>query len=134
MDCEITNENVELFDDCYLNVAETVNVIGGKWKVLILWHITIKPRRFNELKRLIPDISQKMLTKQLKDLEKDSLISRTVYPESPPRVESHLLNTVLLLNLFLMYSTIGVKIIELINLNKIIEIAYNKERLDILYK
>ena len=42
MDCEITNENVELFDDCYLNVAETVNVIGG-----------------NELKRLIPDISQK---------------------------------------------------------------------------
>lgn len=87
MNCEITNENVELYDNCYLNVAETVNVIGGKWKVLILWHITIKPRRFNELRRLIPDISQKVLTQQLKELEKDSLISRTVYPESPPRVE-----------------------------------------------
>lgn len=87
MNCEETNEKDELNNDCYLNVAETVNVIGGKWKVLILWHITIKPRRLNELKRLIPDISQKMLTTQLKDLEKDSLISRTVYPESPPRVE-----------------------------------------------
>lgn len=87
MNCEETNEKDELYNDCYLNVAETVNVIGGKWKVLILWHITIKPRRFNELRRLIPDISQKMLTTQLKDLERDLLISRTVYPESPPRVE-----------------------------------------------
>lgn len=73
--------------DCYLNVNEAIGVIGGKWKVLILWHITEKTRRFNELRKLIPDISQKILTNQLRELEKDNLICRTVYPEVPPRVE-----------------------------------------------
>ncbi|WP_084748672.1 winged helix-turn-helix transcriptional regulator [Clostridium mediterraneense] len=77
----------EIETDCYLNVNEAIGVIGGKWKVLILWHITERTRRFNELRKLIPDISQKMLTNQLRELEKDNLICRTVYPEVPPRVE-----------------------------------------------
>lgn len=87
MDINEVSLEQELEDDCYLNVQETVNAIGGKWKVLILWHITIKTRRFNELRRLIPNISQKILTSQLKDLENDGLIKRTVYPDVPPRVE-----------------------------------------------
>lgn len=91
----MTNEKINKYQeeidldhiDCYVNVSETVNVLCGKWKLLILFHITIKPRRFNELRRLIPEISQKMLTNQLKELKNDSLILRTVYPASPPMVE-----------------------------------------------
>ncbi|MCM3340356.1 helix-turn-helix transcriptional regulator [Paenibacillus sp. MER TA 81-3] len=66
----------------------TLAVIGGKWKLIILWHLGLEgTKRFSELKNLIPHITQKMLTNQLRELEEDQLISRKVYPEVPPKVE-----------------------------------------------
>lgn len=73
--------------DCYIHVNETIQAIGGRWKMLILWHLQEGERRYNELRRLIPGVSQKMLTQQLKELEQDGLVERTVFPEMPPRVE-----------------------------------------------
>lgn len=66
----------------------TLAVIGGKWKLIILWHLGLEgTKRFGELKKLIPNITQKMLTNQLRELEEDQLVIRRVYPEVPPRVE-----------------------------------------------
>lgn len=62
-------------------------IISGKWKILILWHLSSKSLRFSELKRKLPDITQRMLTNQLRALEDDGLISRKVYPVVPPKVE-----------------------------------------------
>jgi DNA-binding HxlR family transcriptional regulator len=70
---------------CAMDV--TMDYIGGKWKTVVLWYLKKEKRRFNELKRLIPAITEKMLSIQLKKLEKDGIISRKVYPEIPPRVE-----------------------------------------------
>lgn len=65
----------------------TLDVIGGKWKVFILYHLLENKKRYNELRRLIPGISQRMLTLQLNQIEKDGIIHREIYPEIPPRVE-----------------------------------------------
>ncbi|MBW4082092.1 helix-turn-helix domain-containing protein [Paenibacillus sp. S150] len=66
----------------------TLAVIGGKWKLIILWHLGLEgTKRFSELKKLIPHITQKMLTNQLRELEEDQLVFRQVYAEVPPRVE-----------------------------------------------
>ena len=68
-------------------VATTVQLIGNKWKLLILRNLIARPWRFNEMLRSIPGISQKVLTDNLRAMEKDEIITRTVYPEVPPRVE-----------------------------------------------
>ena len=68
-------------------VVATLNIIGGKYKALILWHLVDGTLRFGELKKLIPQITQKMLTQQLRELQADNIISRTVYPVVPPKVE-----------------------------------------------
>ena len=64
-----------------------MQLIGNKWKLLILRNLLVRPWRFNEMLRSIPGISQKVLTDNLRALERDDLITRTVYPEVPPRVE-----------------------------------------------
>jgi DNA-binding HxlR family transcriptional regulator len=68
-------------------VQTTLKVLGGKWKILILWHLKDEVRRFSELKRLMPEITEKMLIQQLRELEKDAIINRHVHSEMPPRVE-----------------------------------------------
>lgn len=73
---------------CALDV--TMHFIGGKWKTVVLWYLRKDRKRFSELKRLIPNITEKMLSLQLKDLEKDGIVGRKVYPEVPPRVEYYL--------------------------------------------
>ncbi|MCG8471403.1 MAG: helix-turn-helix transcriptional regulator [Desulfobacterales bacterium] len=71
-------------------VEVTIDIVGGKWKCLILWHLHEGKMRFKELERIVPGVSQKMLTQQLKEMEKDELLVKTVYPEVPPRVEYEL--------------------------------------------
>lgn len=68
-------------------VSATLQLIGGKYKSLILWHLTDKTIRFNELRKLIPEATQKMLTGQLRELESDGLVHREVYAVVPPKVE-----------------------------------------------
>ena len=68
-------------------VATTVQLIGNKWKLLILRNLLVRPWRFNELLKCIPGLSQKVLTDNLRAMENDGIITRTVYPEVPPRVE-----------------------------------------------
>lgn len=65
----------------------TMDVIGGKWKTIILWHLRNKTLRFGDLKRRLKGITQKMLTQQLRELEEDGLINREVFPQVPPKVE-----------------------------------------------
>lgn len=68
-------------------VATTVQMIGSKWKLLIMRNLLQRPWRFNELKKDLEGISQKVLTDSLRSMEADGIITRTVYPEVPPRVE-----------------------------------------------
>jgi DNA-binding HxlR family transcriptional regulator len=68
-------------------VTKTMSVIGGKWKPIILWTVRTGTRRFGEIKKMIPGITQKMLTQQLRELERDGIINRKVYPVVPPMVE-----------------------------------------------
>lgn len=68
-------------------VATTVSLIGSKWKLLILRNLLARPWRFNELRKDLDGISQKVLTDSLRSMEQDGLITRTVYPEVPPHVE-----------------------------------------------
>ena len=68
-------------------VATTVQVIGSKWKLLIMRNLLVRPWRFNELQKDLEGISQKVLTDSLRSMEADGIITRTVYPEVPPRVE-----------------------------------------------
>lgn len=71
----------------YCPVGAAIDEIGGKWKPLILWALKNGKLRFNEINKEIPAITQRMLTKQLRELEKDNLVNRKVYPVVPPKVE-----------------------------------------------
>ncbi len=68
-------------------VATTVQLIGNKWKLLIMRNLRIRPWRFNELQKSLEGISQKVLTDSLRSMESDGIVTRTAYPEVPPRVE-----------------------------------------------
>jgi len=65
----------------------TLDLIGGKWKALILWHLGENTLRFSELKRTLPKITQKMLTQQLRELEASGLVNRFIHTQIPPKVE-----------------------------------------------
>lgn len=69
---------------CGLEAA--FDVIGGKWKLLIMWQLHPEPKRFGELKRLVVGVTEKMLIQQLREMEADGLVHREAYPEIPPRV------------------------------------------------
>ena len=75
----------EELPDC--PVATTVSLIGSKWKLLIMRNLLVRPWRFNELQKSLEGISQKVLTDSLRSMEEDGIITRTVFPEVPPRVE-----------------------------------------------
>jgi DNA-binding HxlR family transcriptional regulator len=68
-------------------VESTLLAIGGKWKLLILAHLVKETRRYSDLRRLMPQITEKMMIQQLRELERDGLVQRTVYPSVPPKVE-----------------------------------------------
>ena len=72
-------------EQCPMDVG--LNVLSGKWTLRILWHISKGSVRFNELQRLLGTITTKTLTQQLRELEQQDIIKRTVYPETPPKVE-----------------------------------------------
>lgn len=67
--------------------ATTQRILTGKWAIVVLYQLSTGTKRFNELQRLIPEITQPALTRQLRQLEKDYLVKRTVYPQIPPKVE-----------------------------------------------
>ncbi|HEY3424616.1 MAG TPA: helix-turn-helix domain-containing protein [Negativicutes bacterium] len=71
----------------------TLDLIGGKWKALILWHLGENTLRFSELRKTLPQITQKMLTQQLRELEASGLVNRFIYTQIPPKVEYSLTPT-----------------------------------------
>lgn len=73
-----------------ISVEATLEVIGGKWKCVILCHLTHGKRRTSELRRIMPNITQKMLTQQLRELEQDGIVNRISYNQVPPKVEYEL--------------------------------------------
>lgn len=83
-DCYI-NEKSNDFTTCPMILVH--KLISGKWKILILWYLCKGPLRFSDIKRSLPNVTQKMLTNQLRSLEEDNLIYRKVYPVVPPKVE-----------------------------------------------
>lgn len=68
-------------------VETAVEVLSGKWKILILWYLRKEKKRFNELQKMLPNTTQKMLIQKLRELEHNNIIKRTVYPVVPPKVE-----------------------------------------------
>ena len=74
-------------NECKSPVSKALSLIGGKWKIAIIYNLRDKPVRFGELKRILVPITQQMLTKQLRELERDRLIVRKVFEVVPPKVE-----------------------------------------------
>jgi DNA-binding HxlR family transcriptional regulator len=79
--------NAELVAERNCPIETVLHVLGGKWKPLILWHLLNSTKRFSELEKLIPEVTQKMLAQHLRELENDRLVTRTIYPSVPPKVE-----------------------------------------------
>ena len=79
----------EEFMKCPMFTAQSL--IGGKWKVFLLWTLHNGPKRFSEIRRVLPEVTQSMLTNTLRELEKDGIIHREVYPQVPPKVEYSLM-------------------------------------------
>ena len=73
------------YDTCPMTLVQ--KILSGKWKILILWYLSYKELRFSEIRRKLPNVTQKMITQHLRSLEEDKLIYRTVYPVVPPKVE-----------------------------------------------
>lgn len=90
-DIQMSDSKLNLYTACPdaygCPVEATLGVIGGKWKGVILYHLMSGTKRFNEFRRLMPDITQRMLTLQLRELEKDGIIHREIFKEVPPKVE-----------------------------------------------
>lgn len=78
------NEDLKI-EKCPVETA--LDVLAGKWKILILWYLRSETKRFNELQKLLPRTTQKMLIQKLRELEEDGIINREVYPVVPPKVE-----------------------------------------------
>lgn len=86
---KIPHQTFDCAEGCSVEAA--LAVIGGKWKGTILYRLfTDQVLRFNEIRRILPEVSQRTLTAQLRALEQDGIVSRTIYPEVPPRVEYRL--------------------------------------------
>ncbi|KWX74780.1 winged helix-turn-helix transcriptional regulator [Paenibacillus jilunlii] len=85
------SENTDFFTNCPLTKVQ--KIVGGKWKIVILWYLSRGPKRFGEIKRTFPDITQAMLTKQLRELEEDGFVHREIFRKIPPRVEYSLTAT-----------------------------------------
>ncbi|WP_104372127.1 winged helix-turn-helix transcriptional regulator [Desulfocucumis palustris] len=83
-ECHMKEKCVK-YDICPMIMVQ--KIISGKWKILILWYLSYKTLRFNDIKKRLPYVTQKMLTQQLRSLEEDNLIFRKVYPVVPPKVE-----------------------------------------------
>lgn len=77
-------ENIKKYGGC--PVSATLKIIGGKWKPLILYFISVDVNRFGQLQRMMPDCSKRMMTTQLRELEDDGLVHREVFAEVPPKV------------------------------------------------
>lgn len=105
------------YDVCPMVLVQ--NLLSGKRKILILWYLSYKTLRFNEIKQKLPDVTQKMLTQQLRSLEEDNLIYRNVYPVVPPKVEYGLteLGKKIIPILEMMHS-FGAEYLELQNVNQ----------------
>lgn len=82
MNCKVTSDSL---DNC--PVTATMEVIGGKWKLLIIYLVSNEINRFGKISMMLGDISKQMLTTQLRELEQDGILERVIYPEIPPRVE-----------------------------------------------
>ncbi len=85
---QVVKEKTTLAESRYsCPVEATMDVIGGKWKLLIIHHLLEGTKRFNELQKAIPAVTQRMLTSKLRELERDGIVHRKVYAEVPPKVE-----------------------------------------------